>query len=428
MDANVTFPPPGFNTSHPPMQCVYAISGTYGVLPRCLYYVTLVFAIFGRTREWLIIGALVSALTYAGTSAIHVMALVSSKKGVYDLDIPAAWSILSTGALAYIGIIHWSSTVRFSRARVVLVIWGVLVGTSLVFGRAELFDTVLDPPEPACYSSRGLLLQSPADLISPDFDCTYACFSRHKPMRHPSETVAVPRAVLTDRYSSFGVALIGPIQFAAYAALSFDSVQHNPSQLCTAMVLKYLDPARAPNLHRHIYDASAQHWYGGYFALLHFVRRQRWSWRKCLICGLAMPWMFLGLLIDVFCMPLMLANIVLNEITLQRSGFPVNETNNAVGQWGPIVNSLPCVAAALINKGLEVWERARAAKRQAKEEEDAGHGVVYPDEAPDAVRTADVEKGKKRMDVDEMEVGVVKPKLEHVETLMDMENLRRQKK
>src|ERR1700754_2001180 len=108
------------NPSGPPVthvNCVYAISGSYGLLPRLLYYVTLVFAIFGRRTEWLIIGALVSALTYAGTTAIHIFALVASKSPVFDLDIMAAWAVLSTGALAYIGIIHWSTTLRDSRAK-----------------------------------------------------------------------------------------------------------------------------------------------------------------------------------------------------------------------------------------------------------------------------------------------------------------------
>ena len=143
---------PAFNTSGDPVteiNCVYAISGLYGMLPRLLYYVTLAFAIFGRTREWLIIGALVSALTYAGGAAIHMMALVTSKAGVYDLDVPAAWAVLSTGALGYIGMIHWSTTLRNSNARIIMVCWGVLVGVSLIFGRAILFDTPPSDPEPA---------------------------------------------------------------------------------------------------------------------------------------------------------------------------------------------------------------------------------------------------------------------------------------
>ena len=81
--------------------CVYPISGAYGLLPRLLYYVTLALAIFGRNQEWLVIGALASALTYSGTSAVHMMSLCSSRKDVFDLDISGAWAVLTTGALAY---------------------------------------------------------------------------------------------------------------------------------------------------------------------------------------------------------------------------------------------------------------------------------------------------------------------------------------
>lgn len=110
------------------MNCVYAISGTYGLLPRTLYYLTLAFAIFGRHREWLIIGALVTAMTYAGTTAIHQMALVSSKTDIYDLDILGSWAILSSGALAYISFMHWSSALRDSHVRMIFLIWGFLLG------------------------------------------------------------------------------------------------------------------------------------------------------------------------------------------------------------------------------------------------------------------------------------------------------------
>src|SRR5271155_5454747 len=128
---------------HGDMLCVYPISGFYGLLCRLLYYATMVFAISARSREWLVIGALVSALTFAGTAAIHTMTLVSSKTPVFDLDLYGAWAILSTGALAYITLIHWSNTLRNSRARFIMHVWAFLVGSSLIFGRSALFDTPL---------------------------------------------------------------------------------------------------------------------------------------------------------------------------------------------------------------------------------------------------------------------------------------------
>ena len=410
------------NPSGPPVahvNCVYAISGTYGLLPRLLYYVTLIFAIFGRRSEWLIIGALVSALTYAGTAAIHVMALVTSKYGVFDLDIMAAWAVLSTGALAYIGIIHWSTSLRNSRARIVMICWGFLVGMSLVFGRAELFDTALAPPEPACYSSKGMLLESRMQLIDPEFNCTYKCFDMTSPMRHKSEIMAVPHRVLDNaRYKTLTYALVGPIQFAAYAAMSLDAQQHTPSGACVKIIMSYMiHPGQRDEFAKTVYKASMEKWYGGYLALLGYVKRSRWTYKKWLICWLLLPWLIMGLIIDILCLPLMVINVVFNEMTLLEGGFPTNESNIAIGQWGPIVNSLLVVIAACINQGLVIWERRKKAKKLQSVVEE----IVVAD--------ADIEAGVLKNDADSgQEVGVVKPKLAHVQTLQDMEDLMRRPK
>lgn len=410
---------PAFNTSGDPVteiNCVYAISGLYGMLPRLLYYVTLAFAIFGRTREWLIIGALVSALTYAGGAAIHMMALVTSKAGVYDLDVPAAWAVLSTGALGYIGMIHWSTTLRNSNARIIMVCWGVLVGVSLIFGRAILFDTPPSDPEPACYSSLGKLLEYPGELINPQFNCTYKCFDITKPMRHPSEIIAIPSQVLNNRYSSLLVALVGPIQFVAYAALSLDGMEHSPSKICQLTVMKYLiHPGHKEEFTKIVYKASVESWYGGYFAVLSFIGRTKWSPVKTVLVGLLIPWLFLGLVIDILCIPLMIANIVINEIMLQTGGWPVNESINNVGQWMPIVNSTLVVIAACISKFLELRERSKKAKVLGPESEGSSLDTgtvswVREDEESGALGGGQV-------------TGVVKPKLVHVQTLQDMQDL-----
>jgi hypothetical protein len=376
--------------------------------------VTLIFAIFGRRSEWLVIGALVSALTYAGTASIHMMALVTSKVEVFDLDIMAAWAVLSTGALAYIGIIHWSSTLRDSRARIVMICWGVLVGIGLVFGRAELFDTELSIPERACYSSSGRLLESRIQLIDPGFNCTYKCFDATKPMRQKSEILAIPQRVLDNsRYKTLTYILVGPIQFAAYAAMSIDAHEHTPSQACVRVIMSYMiRPGHREEFAKTVYKASMEKWYGGYFALLGYVRRSRWTYKKWLICWLLLPWLFLGLAIDILCLPLMVINIVFNEVTLLEGGYPTNEANIAIGQWGPIVNSVLVLIAALINKGLEVWERRKKAKKLDSVIEE----IVLAD--------TDVESGILKDDADSgQEVGVVKPKLAHVQTLQDMEDL-----
>jgi hypothetical protein len=348
-------------TVHDAMLCVYPLSGTYGLLPRLLYFATLVLAIFGRSQEWLVIGALASALTYAGTAAIHAAALCTSRKDVFDLDIHGTWAVLSTGALAYITLINWSTTLRNSRARIVLVCWGILVGLGLIFGRVQLYDSALSAGEPPCHSSRGELLSLPAQLLDPSFNCTYKCFSVQKPMRQQSDILAVPKTKLTNRFSDLGVILVGPVMYAAYTAISLDSREHTPSQFCTRLVFRYLSPDPHPEMTRSIYKASSESWYGGYFLLLSFVRKSKWSIRKFIISSLAVPWFLLGLVLDILCIPLLMTNVVLNELVILGSRLPTTEPPAAIGQWGQVVGAILVVMASIINKGLEIRERRRQA-------------------------------------------------------------------
>ncbi|ETN37650.1 uncharacterized protein HMPREF1541_07273 [Cyphellophora europaea CBS 101466] len=398
---------PADAAAHPDhMNCVYAISGTYGLLPRALYYVTLAFAIFGRHRQWLVIGALVTAMTYAGTTAIHQMALVSSKEYIYDLDILGAWAILSSGALAYIGMMHWSSTLRDSHVRVIFLLWGLLLGIALIFGRSEIFSTPLTPPEPACYSSTGQLLEYPIELGSPLFNCTYQCFSKRKPMRQASEVMAIPYSTLKNKYTDLSVVLVGPIQFAAYAALSWDSMQHSPSRTCTWIVMKYLQPKHHERLVRFIHDASMEHRYGGYVLLIHFMWRIPWSWLKFCLVSFTLPWFILGVIVDVLALPLLVINITLNEITLLKPDLPTNEANYAIGQWGPWTASVMVVFATFLNQFL-LWNMRR--KQRAK---------AAADEKKRQKQSENVYEIQERLE--EQTTGVVKPGLMHIPTLQDM--------
>ena len=400
----------GNATNHDPLliNCVYSLSGTYGLLPRILYYCTLVFAVFGRSKEWLVIGALVSALTYAGTSAVHAMALVASKQDAFDLDIVGCWAVLSTGAIAYIVMVHWSSTLRNSRARLVMVMWGFLIGTSLLFSRSELIDTPLTAGEPACYSASGILLEYPLQLIDPQFNCTYKCFSTHKPMRNRSELIAVPRHVVQNHYSQLALVSVGPIMFAAYAAISWDSQEHSPSQVLTRFVMSKLDPKHHEEIVKLIYHASREQWYGGYIALYTYAYRMQWNWTKLMASSLCIPWFTLILLVDLFCIPMFIINVTLNELNLVGSGFPLNEANRAIGQWGPIVSSMLVVYAACVNRGMEEWEARQKRKKERRELADETEIVV-------GANGGEVELEQ----VNGQSIGVVKPSMTHVQTLRD---------
>ena len=125
--------------------------------------------------------------------------------------------------------------------------------------------------------------------------------------------------------------------------------------------MSYLSPKHHAELTKSIYKASSETWYGGYFALFSFVHRARWSVRKCVLSFLTVPWFALGLAVDLLCIPLLIINVVLNELYLLGSRLPINEPPFAIGQWGPIVGAFLIIIASIINKGLEIRETRKNA-------------------------------------------------------------------
>ena len=360
------------------------------------------------------------------------MALASSKLGVFDLDVLGAWAVLSTGAIAYMAMIHWSDTLRRSHARIIMVCWGILVGISLLFGRVILYDTPLNEGERACYSTTmpRKLLQYPAQLqySSETFNCTYKCFSALKPMRSPSEIMAVPRSMLDNNYSYLNVILLGPVLFAAYTAISWDTREHTPSQLYTRLVMRWLIPERDPSskeqrdrMTQAIYNASAETWYGGYVVLFTYVHRLRWGKRKATLSFLLMPWMGLELAMDILCVPLLIGNIVLCELNILGSHLPVNENMHSIGQWGQIVNTVLIMFAAFMLKGIEMykeWKRISAENVEIPREN--LHQVELDERRRHSEKTViDTHVG----DVEGQTSGVTIRSLRHAETLQDMEDM-----
>ena len=67
----------------------YYCQGNYGLLPRILFYCTLVFALVAKHHDWLIGGALAAALTYSGSAAIHACILIWRGPSYGDSDVQA---------------------------------------------------------------------------------------------------------------------------------------------------------------------------------------------------------------------------------------------------------------------------------------------------------------------------------------------------
>ncbi|KAH6986844.1 hypothetical protein EDB80DRAFT_731047 [Ilyonectria destructans] len=103
---------PGQHMEHVQVLCHYAISGNYCLLPRALFYATIIAALVLRHHPWLYIGALAASLTYSGSAAIHAIILWCSNRAWGELDVIALAAILSVSCTVLVPLLNWSSTIR----------------------------------------------------------------------------------------------------------------------------------------------------------------------------------------------------------------------------------------------------------------------------------------------------------------------------
>ena len=162
-------------------ECVYAISGQYGFLPRLLYYVLLIFCLLLRRHLWLSTAALGAAMTYAATASVHALALLQRFKyetpsfmnldwislppdKLGDLDLQAIFPILVAGSIMLTPILSFSTTVRKHEAHWVVIFWGILVFCAMV----PTFVIVIKRVTPSI-----ALSQVSTCTLDPTQGCTY---------------------------------------------------------------------------------------------------------------------------------------------------------------------------------------------------------------------------------------------------------------
>lgn len=105
-----------------------------------------------------------------------------------------------------------------------------------------------------------------------------------------------------------------------------------------------------------------------------------------------------------------ITNVILNELNLQGQNLPANEQPYAIGQWSPAVSTILVMIASAVVKGLEIWENRR--KIDIPREEWSTHPDLDSDTLPEP---RVMEEGQIS--------GVIVPKLQHTETLRDMEKI-----
>lgn len=352
------------------VSCVYPISGQYGLLPRLLYYVSLYFAVVARRQPWLVAGALCSAMIYSSTAVLHIFVMLFSQgtdPAVVDSDMIPLNLLLLIGAMFPGPVVDFSSTVRDSAARPIILIWGLwmMVGTitamsglgNVVLGNSftptaenqqELpFAPLTSFDSPNLYfrhkSSQILcratnsttVLESAAQLNTPGlhFNCTYSCFNaRTSPIRGTGEIQIIP-------FTTLHGCKFTTLWCIGFIALALALVQ---------TLVQYTRSWIIPTLHTYVMDATwglvtSRIGSGNPSKRTHGVSELFSIWFATLL-------RFLNLILAV---PL----IVMGEMYILGVGgeqrIPAAEGVKTIGQWGAPVGAGFLVTAAVFSRWLE---------------------------------------------------------------------------
>ncbi|KFX86038.1 hypothetical protein O988_09795, partial [Pseudogymnoascus sp. VKM F-3808] len=181
------------------VSCVYPISGVYGLLSRVLFYASLTFAVLGQRFEWLVIGALASAMTFSATAAIHIIIIFATHgrhPPILDLDAVSIALIAIASVSMFPALICFSSALQKNRAgRVVITLWFFTMVIAYVLALLVLFDTGAQHSNAAvpCFFLDKTMLTSLAQLNEArDLECIYDCFLTRGSILKPQDAAMAP--------------------------------------------------------------------------------------------------------------------------------------------------------------------------------------------------------------------------------------------
>ena len=374
------FFPTRFDGYEIPILCIYPISGQYGPLVRILYYVLLVLSLILRSQPWIAGGCLAVALTYAGSAAIHIFALMARFKftsypnddsvgkipagELGDIDLYALWAIVSSGCIMLTPLLLWSSTIRKLGLRPLLVYWGLLMYAAFICAMVPVtkaFDPYLVPAQATCSAVSGVSECVAGVLQNPDFDMTderwQMCGCKDKcslvesiaPFRPGGSTVPAITSSNADALDKPG--FHGVFDFNI-AAMIFVIIQG-----LLAIIQSQWSQQRVRNF---IFRFLAVK--DPYRLHTSFLRRARQKLAKWTAAGFYL----LAIFSAVSCAAIFFINLVINELVLHV--LPVSEPPQAIGQWAPWATFGFVVIAALIKKyHSTVWNLAMAVLRRIRE-------------------------------------------------------------
>ena len=217
-----------------PINCIFPISGQYDVLSRILFYVLIIAALVFRRHNWLATAALGTAMTYAATTAVHMLALVvdfhfgtnanlnnynpQTSKPYGDPDVFGCYPVLAAAAIMITPILNWSISIRNSKAQPVVLWWAVLILVALIPawlrftpGQGETLPWFNNVPVSFALCPRSVSRQHPSctESMTLNEDSYYTCqcmdfcstFSPSTPLRKGANMVAWLSRKVTDKTS-----------------------------------------------------------------------------------------------------------------------------------------------------------------------------------------------------------------------------------
>ena len=342
------------------------------MLPRVIYYVLLVFSLILRKHQWLSSGCLVYCLTYSGSAAIHLFALVVRYHFDYwnfegarppttffgDIDALPMLPILGAACIMITPLLLFSTTIRQLKARPVIVWWGLLCFTAFVIvqveqwrgwepfligGLATCSDHPIQGSNANCTFDYywNTLQGAPTSEWWQACNCNADCVARtvdHAPFRGGSNLVPYTLTSRTEKIvdsKAFGVATVANALTLVFITL----------QGILALIECHWSQRRIRNaFFRLLYsNRNPPEVCSGFWAHVYF-QAAKWF---CLLfyCG--------AILMAVLAPLVFILNMIVNEIDIAST--PVGEPKAAVGQWSSWVQVGLSIWGAIIIRYTPAW-------------------------------------------------------------------------
>ncbi|KAL5352226.1 hypothetical protein ACLOAV_002173 [Pseudogymnoascus australis] len=304
------------------VSCVYPMSGQYGLLPRLLFYASLIFASTMRSSGWFANIVLGLAMSYSTTAFVHIIVIYATHgwhPPILDLDVLGIFLLGAVGvsmypAIAVSRVARRSSYMKFG-VQVVIGYWWLIMfllsslATILLNNHKNLRQN--SNSEVACYLPDSTLLTSLAQLNGTrDLECIYDCFLTRKSVIKTQDAVTVVLgSPMNDNMGRWGLS-IGNIMSNLMLLLGSDI--HTYTRILDRLRVLVLGP---------------------FYSVANHDKRPIMT-PIVYICLISMaPW------------------VIMIEYSLRD--IPVEEMSFAVGQWAPWVAALFAVIGAAIYRSLQ---------------------------------------------------------------------------